>query len=246
MPESGIWQTVTSMNPVRENVYWFLCLMAGVLLLVACTSDTDSSGETGQTSEEQASVFGRIGKTYVHECSDESRFTARIEGEKAWLFLPSGTISLPHVPAASGARYSDGVTTFWSRGEEASLERQGHPRVQCKNNRPEAIWEGAKLRGADFRGRGNEPGWYVEISNHYGIVFVTNYGSDRYHFETFTMGSDETSRKTRFEASHDAGEMLITLEGRRCSDSMSGEQFETRVTVIFEGKKLNGCGRALH
>jgi len=27
---------------------------------------------------------------------------------------------------------------------------------------------------------------------------------------------------------------------------MSGEQFETTVTVMINGNKLNGCGKALH
>jgi heat shock protein HslJ len=31
-------------------------------------------------------------------------------------------IALPHVPAASGARYSDGYTTLWSKGGEAMIE----------------------------------------------------------------------------------------------------------------------------
>ncbi|NJO67554.1 MAG: lysozyme inhibitor [Rhodospirillales bacterium] len=32
------------------------------------------------------------------------------------------TIDLPQVESASGARYSDGVTTFWNRGDQATLE----------------------------------------------------------------------------------------------------------------------------
>jgi heat shock protein HslJ len=37
----------------------------------------------------------------------------------------AGARRLPHVPAASGARYTDGQVTFWSRGAEALLERDG-------------------------------------------------------------------------------------------------------------------------
>ncbi|UCH47630.1 MAG: MliC family protein [Betaproteobacteria bacterium] len=190
--------------------------------------------------------MGRPGATYVYECGDQSVFTARIEGEKAWLFLRSGTISLPHVEAASGAKYSDGTTTYWSKGESAMLERPGHPRTECKNNRRMAIWEDAKLRGADFRATGNEPGWYMEISEAYGIVFVANYGSDRYHFEEFETNSDAASRETIFKASKDGRELLVLLAGKRCTDSMSGEKFETTVVVTLNETKLNGCGRALH
>lgn len=221
-------------------------LMSGVLLLAACNPQQESPPDDAQTQDSQPVAMGRPGSTYVYACNDKSRFTARIEGETAWLFLATGTISLPHVPAASGAKYSDGATTFWSKGEEASLERADQPRVQCENDRAEAIWEDAKLRGADFRGRGNEPGWHIEISNSYGIVFVTSYGSERYHFKTFEMTGDDAARKTIYEARHDGRKLTVVLEGGRCSDSMSDEQFETTVTVTFDGKQLAGCGRSLH
>ena len=40
-------------------------------------------------------------------------------------------VRLPHVPAASGAKYSDGTTTFWSKGDEALLERSGETYRDC-------------------------------------------------------------------------------------------------------------------
>ena len=113
-------------------------------------------------------------------------------------------------------------------------------------NRRQAIWEDAKLRGADFRATGNEPGWYMEISEAYGIIYVTNYGSDRYHFEEFETNSDAASRTTIFKAGKGGRELLVSLTGRRCTDSMSGEKFETTVVVTLDSTQLNGCGRALH
>ncbi|MCK4351572.1 MAG: MliC family protein, partial [Candidatus Krumholzibacteria bacterium] len=56
--------------------------------------------------------------TFVYECGDDYVFVVRIEGEAAWLFLPGQTIKLPHVPSGSGAKYSNGSVTFWSKGEE--------------------------------------------------------------------------------------------------------------------------------
>ncbi|UCD67964.1 MAG: MliC family protein [Betaproteobacteria bacterium] len=221
-------------------------LIAVLLLLAGCSSGEDSAVLGAAPADAQSIAPGRDGTTYVYECDDQSVFTARVEGEKAWLFLRSGTISLPHVEAASGAKYSDGKTTYWSKGESAALERPGSPRIECKNNRRQAIWEDAKLRGADFRATGNEPGWYMEISEAYGIVFVTNYGSDRYHFEEFETNSDPASRETIFKASKNGHELLVVLVGKRCTDSMSGEKFETTVVVTLNATQLNGCGRALH
>jgi len=223
-----------------------ILLMLGALLSGACAENTESPQQGVSEPVSLQPVQERAGKTYVYMCSDDSRFTARIEGETAWLFLPSGTISLPHVEAASGAKYSDGTVTFWGKGESAMLEGVSSPRVECKNDRAQAIWEDAKLRGADFRATGNEPGWYMEISRSYGIVLVTNYGSDRYQFAPSEPSSDAASRTTKYEANDGGHELVISLDGKRCTDSMSGEQFETTVTVMINGNKLNGCGKALH
>ena len=231
------------MNRSSVTTHFFLML---VFLLAACADDSGTpSAEESPVNSSTVSTRPP-GKTYVYECPDEFGFTARIEGETAWLFLLSGTISLPHVPAASGAKYQDGATIYWSKGEVAILERADHPRVECKNNRAKAIWEDAKLRGADFRATGNEPGWHLEISRGNAIVLVTNYGSDRYTFRTPVPASDEASRTTRYAVNENGHELAITLKGKRCTDTMSGEPFETIVTVMLDGTRLAGCGKALH
>lgn len=217
-----------------------------VFLLTACADDSDAPATEDPPLDSSTVSTRPPGTTVVYECPDEFRFTARIEGEKAWLFLPSGTVSLPHVPAASGAKYQNGLTVYWSKGEMAFLERANHPRVECANNRAKAIWEDAKLRGAEFRATGNEPGWHLEISRGYGIVLVTNYGSDRYTFRTPAPTSNQASRTTRYAVNEDGHELVITLEGRRCADSMSGAQFETTVMVTLDSTRLAGCGKALH
>ena len=234
------------MNSVLRTSFATRIVLSLALLLTACADDDNAAATEHPPLNSSVDSSRPPGTTYVYECLDESRFTARVEGEKAWLFLSSGTISLPHVPAASGAKFQDGSTIYWSKGEMAFLERANHPRVECKNNRAKAIWEDAKLRGADFRAIGNEPGWYLEISRGYGIVLVTNYGSDRYTFVTQQPTSDETSRTTRYVVTENQHELVITQEGRRCADTMSGEQFETAVTVMLDGTRLSGCGKALH
>ena len=221
-------------------------VVLGVLLFGACTDDAQQAQQDDNQSALPTVAPGRAGETYVYECGDGLRFTVRIEGEKAWLFLPSGTIDLPHVVAASGAKYSDGSVTFWSKGESAMLERENQPRAECNNNRKQAIWEDAKLRGADFRATGNEPGWHMEISRSYGIVLVTNYGSEHYQFPVTEPASNATSAKTIYETKQGEHELKVVLEGKRCADSMSGDKFETTVTVIIDGTQLNGCGSALH
>ena len=224
-----------------------LVLVVTAVVLAACSPDKNTP-EPGKNVEpdSQANAPGRAGQTFVYECGDGTQFTARVEGEKVWLFLPLATVSLPHVEAASGAKYTDGSTLFWSKGETALLERDGHERTECRNNRSKAIWEDAKLRGADFRAIGNEPGWNLELSRSYGIVFVTNYGSDRFTFALPEPVSDPKAGTTVYIVSADGHKLSILLATGPCMDTMSDEEYETKVKVTFDGTELNGCGRPLH
>jgi uncharacterized membrane protein len=108
----------------------------------------------------------------------------------------------------------------------------------AKNN----VWHKAKLRGVAFRAIGQEPGWLLEIKNGEEILLVTDYGKNRSAYPYVDPQEDKAARQTVFQL-NDATSVLI--EGKPCSDTMSGESFEVTVTVTQDGKKLKGCGRAL-
>lgn len=116
----------------------------------------------------------------------------------------------------------------------------------CRNNAARAIWEDAKLRGADFRAVGNEPGWYLEISQATRLLFVSDYGQSRYEFEAAAPMTDQNARRTEYRANDAEHTLSILIEGDSCHDTMSGEVFESRVTVILDNTEYRGCGKALH
>ncbi len=185
-------------------------------------------------------------QTFVFECGEDYEFVARIEGEKSWLFLPGRTVPLPQVPSGSGAKYSNGKVTFWSRGEEALILLGEQERYNCRNNRARAIWEHAKLNGVSFRAVGNEPGWHLEITMQERIVLVTDYGESRLEFAVPEPETDQRARTTTYRVQDGEHDLTILIEGRPCQDTMSGEEFESAVTVILNEQTLSGCGRALH
>jgi len=185
-------------------------------------------------------------KTFVYECPDDFSFVARIETGKAWLFLPGKTIDLPHVPSASGSKYSNGSETFWSKTDEATIETGNDRHAGCRNNRARAIWEHAKLNGVDFRALGNEPGWYMEISNKRDILLVTDYGQRTYRFPSSTIKSEPDNRTTIYSASSNDNMIEVVIKGNPCRDSMSGEAFAATVSVVVNDKRYTGCGKALH
>jgi membrane-bound inhibitor of C-type lysozyme/uncharacterized membrane protein len=187
-----------------------------------------------------------ISKTYVYGCNGSYNFTARVENDNVWLFLPDQTIKLPHISSGSGAKYSDGNKLFWSKGDEALLEIADKKYQGCINNRAKAIWEDAKLNGWDYRAVGNEPGWYLLISKGKGIVFVSDYGRTTNKFTTPEPLTDQTKRTTEYYAQKKGHVLELIIEGTKCLDTMSDESFETTISVTLDGKVFNGCGRALH
>jgi membrane-bound inhibitor of C-type lysozyme len=214
-----------------------------LILLAGCLNATtpDNSIHSQPAVEAQ-----KAPKTFVYECSNTFSFVARIEDNTVWLFLPQKTLSLPRVPSGSGAKFSEGRILFWTKGDTALLENNDTSYRDCKNNRTKAIWEHAKLNGVDFRAVGNEPGWYLEIRNADQIVFISDYGTSRYEFVAPEPLTDQPKRTTIYKTDADGKNLTVVIEGRQCRDSMSGEYFETTVSVKLDQKKYQGCGRALH
>jgi membrane-bound inhibitor of C-type lysozyme len=185
-------------------------------------------------------------RTYVYECDAGFNFIVNFKNDKAWVFLPMQTVALDSVPSGSGSKYSNGAITYWSKGDEAILETPNRQYRNCKNNRAKAIWEDAKLRGVDFRALGNEPGWYLEISEKTKLKFVSNYGQSRYEFTLAAPVTDQAARMTSYTATDGRHSVTVVIEGRVCYDTMSGENFESTVLVRFNNEEYRGCGRALH
>ncbi len=181
-------------------------------------------------------------ETYVFVCDEQASYTVRITGTEAWIFRPEGTLRLPAAPSGEGRRYTDGDFEICIEGEQARLgETRGELRT-CHNDRRRAVWERAKLDGADFRAVGNEPGWHLEIREQSRIVLVADYGESQVEKPLPEPIVDPETRTTRW----DAGELVLEVIGSPCTDAMSGERFPSEVLVHWRYRTLRGCGRALH
>jgi putative lipoprotein len=204
-------------------------------------TDTGEATDARETPATDSTV-----KTYVYQCPGDYSFVARTQSGKVWLFLPGKTVDLPQVPSASGVKYASDSMTFWSKGNEALLEADGIRHSGCMNNPAKAIWEHAKLNGVDFRATGNEPGWYMEISNKRDILLVTDYGQTRYEFKSATLKSRPHAESAVYNARNNQAIVEIVISARPCRDTMSGETFSSTVSAMVNDKRLTGCGRPLH
>lgn len=68
---------------------------------------------------------------FAYKCKD-LEFIAKFETDKVQILLPGRTLMLPQVISGSGARYSDGSVTFWSKGDNALFEMNGIDYQDCK------------------------------------------------------------------------------------------------------------------
>lgn len=178
------------------------------------------------------------------------RLTAFFADEAVRLVFSDGQeVWLPQRVSASGARFTDGDTLFWNKGDEARLEWRGNTyetRVATPGN---DVWERARVSGIDFRGVGTEPGWVVEIRHGEGVHLLLDYGTTvmtmplseyRIHFVT-------GERTYVAERPWAPVGVVVSVTPQVCYDGMSGEGFLATVTVALPdtGLVYHGCGRDL-
>jgi len=185
--------------------------------------------------------------TYAYDCGEMfvvAHFPAG-SGEVV-LFRPAETSRLSLVPAASGAKYSNGTVTFWTKGsEEAILELADGTLLNCRVDRARSLLEDAKLRGVDYRAQGNEPGWLLEIGPD-RILFEYDYGTQRAIFPLPDPQVDAKHHRTVYSSANESQTLQVVIEGHECRDTMRGDLFATSVMVILTGRSFRGCGQALH
>lgn len=187
-------------------------------------------------------------RTWVYRCADDVSVLAQVRHDEAMVWFPqAGYQVLPQAMAASGNKFSKGDLTLWTRDGKAFIREGEITYLDCNADHRAAVWEGAKLRGVQFRATGNEPGWFLELNpSTQQLVLVTAYGRERLVASLPAPEVDEQARTSSFRAASSEGEVVVTIQGKPCQDSMSGEEFEARVVIQKGEKSFQGCGRALY
>jgi len=103
-----------------------------LLVLVSITA----LGACGRGAANDKSSDVPRSKPVAYRCDDGSELSASFtktipmradvkRGDDSW--------SLTLAPSGSGAKYSDGQTTFWTKGAEAVLETSGERTINCQS-----------------------------------------------------------------------------------------------------------------
>jgi putative lipoprotein len=177
---------------------------------------------------------------------DGVRFAVREEGDAVRLYLPQLVTVLPRVPAASGARYSDGAIAFWSKGEDAMLQTRAVTFSQCRLNAAEVEWEEARIRGVDFRAAGHDPVWFAEIADGGDMSLAAEDTGEKLVVESPRATRDRATGRIAYRAGKGAeSDAAVFVESKGCTDRATGATFPMTVTMRLGGRDYRGCGRPL-
>ena len=95
-----------------------------------------------------------------------------------------------------------------------------------------------------FRAIGQEPAWLLEIKADRDILIVTDYGAERHSYPYVKPETFQNEQRQKFNLP--VGGIIIEITETACTDIMSGQKFESTVTITTPERGLRGCGKALY
>lgn len=183
---------------------------------------------------------------FRYVCPDGEEFSVQYRNGIARLILPDTSVDLTRQEDGSEARYALGDYDLQSSGPQATLSTPEWSSVRCSSEHEgAAAWSAARARGVDLRAVGQEPAWLMEVFGDERIVLTLDYGQEEHEFEDVEISTDASHVETIYRATSEEGDLEVHVVAEPCQDIMSGEPFAASVTVNFEGRELEGCGRAL-
>ena len=85
-----------------------------------------------------------------------------------------------------------------------------------------------------------------EFSDAFGDIEITDRSDTEITFKTPEPIIDKRKRQSVYTASENGHSIRLEIEGKQCQDTMSDDTYESTVTLIIDGKRYRGCGKALH
>ena len=145
----------------------------------------------------------RGGRTFVFHCDNGSHYVVWADPTSAWVFRPQGSWQLSPMKVNDKSGYANEHITILVDGQHALISESGDTtgETSCQNDSQQAVWEHAKLNGADFRAVGNEPPWYLEIMQMSTIVLYYGYGRERSEVPLPVPQVDTRARTTVWDLS---------------------------------------------
>lgn len=195
--------------------------------------------EIVEPEEEKAEVIRQT--NWAWDCDDGRYLVSRMTDDGMQLYIDQEQRDLKPARSASGAKYETKGLSFWNKGKEATLETGGKT-IVCKINEYQSTWVDAKLRGADFRAVGHEPGWYLELFSTVESLLVIDDGEERFRFVAEGPQAMDDSPGDVFSGQARGLSIKVEITAEPCLDSKIDVEYQTTVQVNVGGRVLRGCG----
>lgn len=170
--------------------------------------------------------------------------SAAPEGELR-LWSAQGAYRLEPAVVASGARYSRNDLSFWNQDETARVE-SANGRLACEQDMTRQAMTREERPGVMFHGRGNEPGWVVNLAHDAPqAALMLDYGERELTLPYRVAAMDSQEGRVVLTSGRADQPFRLELEARACYDSMSGAPYPVRVALEIDEEKYRGCGQGI-
>ncbi|MBA2780564.1 MliC family protein [Billgrantia kenyensis] len=178
-------------------------------------------------------------------CTPQQDLVTAFGERELRLWSAHGGYRLAPAVVASGARYQQGDLSFWNKGGEAVVE-SANGRLDCSAAMARPTLTREQRPGVMFHGRGNEPGWHVNLAHDTPtLTLVMDYGTREETLPYRVTAMDNAGGRVALASGLSDRPFEMRLEARACFDDMSGEPFPARVTLTIDGETYRGCGQGI-
>ncbi|MDX5379640.1 MAG: MliC family protein [Halomonas sp.] len=228
-----------------------LLLVVGSLLLVGCATPSGDGPRSADTVSSTAPLLpsmlfpGGAERFEAWRCTPQQDLVTAFGERELRLWSAHGAYRLTPAVVASGARYQQGDLSFWNKGGEAVVE-SANGKLDCRADMARAALTRQQRPGVMFHGRGNEPGWNVNLAHDAPeLTLVLDYGTREMTLPYRVIGMDNANGRVALASAAAQQPFELRLEARACFDDMSGEPFPARVTLSIDGETYRGCGQGI-
>ena len=204
----------------------FKWLLAGLLIFLAGCSDRSGELDALIASEQSLIRFERQLDWTLAAAKDHPDGSGLESEQKRWRTGLQRCLDAAEPARCVGEAHRERLTDLQSRFNLDARSVAVHA---------------AGRAGFEFRAVGNEPGWNLLLSPTHAI-WETDYGQTRHKFDDISVEIDGTKRIYRTRL--DDERLEIRVEQTPCSDDMSGEGFDFRFEIKYDGQTWRGCGDA--
>lgn len=166
------------------------------------------------------------------------------EGELR-LWSAHGAYRLEPAVVASGSRYGKDDLSFWHQGDTARVESD-NGRLECERDMMRQALSREERPGVMFHGRGNEPGWVVNLAHDRPqLDLILDYGDRELTLPYRVAAMDSQGGRAVLMSGRADQSFRLQLDARACFDSMSGAPYPVRVTLEMDDQVYQGCGQGI-